>query len=80
VYTSNIFAILGLRSLYFALAAAMHRFAYLKISLAIILVLVGIKIFLVPLGIKVDTLLSLIATVSILAAGIIYSLWKTRNT
>jgi tellurite resistance protein TerC len=80
VYTSNIFAILGLRSLYFALAAAMHRFAYLKISLAIILVLVGIKIFLVPLGIKVDTLLSLIATLSILAAGIIYSLWKTRNT
>jgi tellurite resistance protein TerC len=79
VYTSNIFAILGLRSLYFALAAAMHRFAYLKISLAIILVLVGIKIFLVPLGIKVDTLLSLVATVSILAAGIGYSLWKTRS-
>jgi tellurite resistance protein TerC len=79
VYTSNIFAILGLRSLYFALAAAMHRFKYLKISLAIILVLVGIKIFLVPLGVKVDTLVSLIATLAILAAGIAYSLWKTRN-
>ena len=79
VYTSNIFAILGLRALYFALAAAMHRFAYLKISLAVILILVGIKIFMVPLGIKVDTLLSLIATVTILAAGIGYSLWKTRN-
>jgi tellurite resistance protein TerC len=79
VYTSNIFAILGLRSLYFALAAAMHRFKYLKISLATILVLVGIKIFLVPLGIKVDTLLSLIVTLAILAAGVIFSLWKTRG-
>ena len=48
VYTSNIFAILGLRSLYFALAAAMNRFKYLQISLAIVLVLVGCKIFLVP--------------------------------
>ena len=79
VYTSNIFAILGLRSLYFALAAAMHRFKYLKISLAVILTLVGIKIFLVPMGIKVDTLFSLVATLGILAAGILFSLWKTRN-
>jgi tellurite resistance protein TerC len=79
VYTSNIFAILGLRSLYFALAAAMHRFKYLKVSLAVILTLVGIKIFLVPMGIKVDTLFSLVATLGILAAGIFYSLWKTRD-
>lgn len=79
VYTSNIFAILGLRALYFALAAAMNRFRYLQISLAIILVLVGIKIFLVPMGIKIDTLLSLLVTLSILAGGVIYSLWKTRN-
>jgi tellurite resistance protein TerC len=79
VYTSNIFAILGLRSLYFALAAAMHRFAYLQTSLAIILVLVGIKIFLVPLGIKVDTAISLFVTVAILAGGILYSLWKTKD-
>jgi len=79
VYTSNIFAILGLRSLYFALAAAMHRFRYLQFSLATILVLVGIKIFLVPLEIKIPTLLSLGVTIGILAAGILYSLWKTRN-
>jgi tellurite resistance protein TerC len=79
VYTSNIFAILGLRSLYFALAAAMHRFKYLKVSLAVILTLVGVKIFLVPMGIKIDTLLSLTATLAILAAGIVFSLWKTRN-
>ncbi|HWU18130.1 MAG TPA: TerC family protein [Devosia sp.] len=79
VYTSNIFAILGLRSLYFALAAAMNRFRYLQVSLAIILVLVGIKIFLVPLHIHIDTLLSLLVTISILAGGIIFSLYKTRN-
>ncbi len=79
VYTSNIFAVLGLRSLYFALAAAMHRFRYLQISLAIVLVLVGCKIFLVPVGIKIDTLLSLVITVSVLAAGVIYSLWRTRD-
>jgi len=79
VYTSNIFAILGLRSLFFALAAAMHRFSYLKYSLATILVLVGIKIFLVPLGIKVPTAISLTLTLGILAAGIFYSLWKTRD-
>lgn len=79
VYTSNIFAILGLRALYFALAAAMNRFRYLQVSLAIVLVLVGIKIFLVPLGIKIDTLLSLLATLGILAGGVIFSLWRTRN-
>ncbi len=79
VYTSNIFAILGLRALYFALAAAMNRFRYLQVSLAVILVLIGIKIFLVPLGIKIDTVLSLLATLSILSAGVIYSLWKTRG-
>ena len=52
---------------------------YLKVSLAVILTLVGIKIILVPMGIKIDTLFSLIATLGILAAGILFSLWKTRN-
>lgn len=79
VYTSNVFAILGLRALFFALSAAIARFRYLQTSLAIVLVLVGIKIFLVPLGVHIDTLLSLVVTVSVLAAGIGYSLWKTRN-
>ena len=79
VYTSNIFAILGLRALYFALAAAMHRFKYLQFSLAVILVLVGIKIFLVPLGVKIDTAISLAVTIGVLASGILWSLWKTRN-
>ena len=79
VYTSNIFAILGLRALYFALAAAMNRFRYLQVSLAIVLVLIGIKVALVPFGVKIDTLLSLLVTIAILAGGIIFSLWKTRD-
>jgi tellurite resistance protein TerC len=79
VYTSNIFAILGLRALYFALAAAMNRFRYLQTSLAVVLVLIGIKVALVPFGIHADTMLSLIGTLAILAAGILYSLWKTRD-
>jgi tellurite resistance protein TerC len=79
IYTSNIFAVLGLRSLYFALAAAVNRFKYLQTALATILTLVGIKIFLVPLGIKIDVAISLVAMVAILTAGIFYSLWATRN-
>ncbi|MGV8854444.1 MAG: TerC family protein [Devosia sp.] len=79
VYTSNIFAILGLRALYFALAAAMNRFRYLQTALATILVLVGIKIFLVPMGVHIDTLLSLLVTLGILGGGIGFSLYKTRN-
>lgn len=58
VHTSNIVAILGLRALYFALAALMHRFVYLKYALAIVLIFIGSKIFLHDLF-KVPTLLSL---------------------
>lgn len=83
VYTSNIFAILGLRALYFALAAMVHRFHYLKYALAILLVFIGSKIFLGDLlglaGGKVPPSISLGITFAILAAGVGFSLWKTRN-
>jgi tellurite resistance protein TerC len=81
VYTSNIFAILGLRALYFALAALIHRFAYLKYSLAAVLIFVGSKIFVADvLGIsKIPPSVSLGVTVAILATGIIGSLWATRK-
>jgi tellurite resistance protein TerC len=81
VYTSNIFAILGLRALYFALAAVLHRFAYLKQALAVLLVFIGSKIFVADLlGLeKFPAPWSLGATFAILAAGIAYSLWRTRN-
>jgi tellurite resistance protein TerC len=81
VYTSNIFAILGLRALYFALAALIHRFVYLKYALASVLVFVGSKIFVADMfGIaKIPPALSLGVTVSLLAAGIFGSMWATRG-
>lgn len=79
VYTSNIFAILGLRALYFALAAMIHRFHYLKYALALILVLIGVKIVLMMLGIKIPALLALGLTFGLLAGGIGYSLYRTRE-
>ena len=81
VYTSNIFAILGLRALYFALAAMVHRFHYLKYALAVLLVFIGSKIFVADaLGLaKIPPAVSLSVTFAILAAGVGYSLWKTRG-
>ncbi len=81
VYTSNIFAILGLRALYFALAAILHRFAYLKYALSLLLVFIGSKIFIADaLGWeKFPPMWSLGITFAILGAGIVVSLWKTRH-
>ena len=79
VYTANIMAILGLRALYFALAALVHRFEYLKYALAIVLVFIGAKIFWNQIIGKVDPAISLGVTLSIIAAGIVFSLWKTRG-
>lgn len=81
VYTSNIFAILGLRALYFALAAMVDRFHYLKYALAVLLVFIGSKIFVADaLGLaKIPPPVSLGVTFAILAVGIGWSLWKTRE-
>ena len=79
VYTSNIFTILGLRALYFALAAMIHRFVYLKYALALVLVFIGSKIFLVNLVGKFPPLLSLSVTAALIAGGVLVSLWKTRG-
>ena len=82
VYTSNIMAILGLRALYFALAAMVHRFHYLKYALALVLVFIGSKIFVsdfLMAGDKFPPVLSLVVTLALIAGGILYSLWKTRG-
>jgi tellurite resistance protein TerC len=82
VYTSNIMAILGLRALYFALAAMVHRFHYLKYALAAVLVFIGAKIFVADFvlgGDKFPPVLSLGVTAALIAAGIGYSLWKTKG-
>jgi tellurite resistance protein TerC len=81
VYTSNIFAILGLRALYFALAAMVHRFQYLKYALALVLIFVGGKIIVgdyVWDG-KMPAELGLAVTATLLSGGVLYSLWKTRG-
>ncbi len=82
VYTSNIMAILGLRALYFALAAMVHRFHYLKYALALVLVFIGSKIFVADFvlgGAKFPPVLSLGVTFALILGGILYSLWKTRG-
>ncbi|MCH4585768.1 TerC family protein [Achromobacter xylosoxidans] len=78
VYTSNIFAILGLRALYFALAAIIHRFHYLKYALSLVLVFIGTKIFLVGFIGKIPAVVSLSVTFGLIGGGVLFSLWKTR--
>ncbi|MFZ4540868.1 MAG: TerC family protein [Rickettsiales bacterium] len=81
VYTSNIFAILGLRALYFALAAIIHRFKYLKQALAWVLIFIGSKTFIADaMGMeKFPASLSLGVTFAIILAGVLVSLYKTRK-
>jgi len=82
VYTSNIMAILGLRALYFALAAMIDRFAYLKYALAAVLVFIGSKIFVSDFllgGDKFPPVMSLLVTIALIAGGVVFSLWKTRG-
>jgi tellurite resistance protein TerC len=86
VYTSNIFAILGLRSMYFMLAAAVERFAYLKYGLSLVLVLIGVKIIW-NFGLSkelgwapyLEPHWSLIATLTLIGGAILYSLYRTRR-
>ena len=79
VYTSNIFAILGLRALYFALAAMVHRFRYLKYALALVLVFIGGKIFYTQFFGKPDPLIALGVTFALIGGGVGVSLWKTSR-
>lgn len=78
VFTANAFAILGLRAMYFLLADMMHRFVYLKLGLALVLVWVGIKMGLHGI-VKIPTPISLGVIILILAVAIIASFRVTRN-
>ncbi len=81
VFTSNIFAILGLRSLFFALSALLPRFAYLRYALSLVLVFIGGKVFVAEfLHIeKIPASISLGVTFGLLAGGVLFSLYKTRG-
>ncbi|MEL7021254.1 MAG: TerC family protein [Bacteroidota bacterium] len=79
VFTSNIFAILGLRSLYFVLAAILEKFQYLKYSLVFILAFVGIKMLLLEF-IHLPAWVSLVVIALALTVGIIYSLYRDKQS
>ena len=83
IYTSNIFAILGLRAMYFLLSAMIARFEYLKYAISILLVFIGSKIFLAhflfPETGKFPADLSLGITLAILTTGVVISLKKTKG-
>ncbi|MBX3357847.1 MAG: TerC family protein [Phycisphaeraceae bacterium] len=70
VLTSNVFAILGLRSLFFLLADMLRRFHYLKPALVLILLFVGVKMLLVHTQLKINTGVSLLVVVGLLGAGV----------
>ncbi|MEI6415607.1 MAG: TerC/Alx family metal homeostasis membrane protein [Pseudomonadota bacterium] len=83
VFTSNVFAILGLRSLYFALAGLVKKFRYLKVAIAMVLMVVGVKMLLAEslklvFG-KHFNLYLLMLVFAILAAGVAGSLWAERR-
>jgi tellurite resistance protein TerC len=74
VFTSNVFAILGLRSLYFLLARAVNAFRYLKPALGIVLVFAGAKLLLAQTAWKIDNFVALGAVLATLAASVVASL------
>ncbi len=79
VYTSNVFAILGLRSLFFILSGMLDRFEYLKPAVALILIFVGIKMLLSEV-VHLPILLSLGVILGVLTSGVLLSIRKTRRT
>lgn len=81
VFTSNVFAILGLRAMYFMLAGIVNKFKYLKYGLGIVLVFVGLKMAWLNelFGGKFPIVWSLLIIISIIGVSIFYSMWKTRS-
>jgi tellurite resistance protein TerC len=86
VFTSNVFAILGLRSMYFLLAGALGYFRYLKIGLSIVLVFIGVKMLLAPhdnspqwFQIEIPTITSLLVVAAILLISIALSVTAAQR-
>ncbi|MEL6116001.1 TerC family protein [Photobacterium sp. SP02] len=81
IYTSNVFAILGLRALYFALVGVIHRFHYLKYGLSLVLIFVGVKMLVnAYFGTKlIPTELALLITAVLIGGSMLFSIVRTRN-
>lgn len=79
VFTANVFAILGLRSMYFLLADVVHRFIYLKVGLAVVLVFVGLKMLIMDVY-QIPVAVSLLVILGVMAGSIVASLRRTRSS
>jgi tellurite resistance protein TerC len=79
IYSSNIFAILGLRSLFFLLKGAANKFDYLQQGIAVVLIFIGIKMLIEYFNIHIDILVSLGVIVVCLVSSILYSQHHSRQ-
>jgi tellurite resistance protein TerC len=79
VYTSNVFAILGLRSMYFLLAGVVEKFQYLKMGLAIVLTFIGVKMLVVALGVDIPIWISLTVVGVVLLSSVVASLLRPKD-
>ena len=79
IYTSNIFAVLGLRSLFFLLRGAVDKFSHLQQGIAVVLVFVGVKMLVEYFDIVIPVYVSLLVILVCITGGILYSLWSNRR-
>jgi tellurite resistance protein TerC len=79
IYTSNIFAVLGLRSLFFLLRGAVDKFAHLQQGIAVVLVFVGVKMLVEYFDIRIPVYVSLLVILGCIAGGIAYSVWVSKH-
>jgi tellurite resistance protein TerC len=79
IYTSNIFAVLGLRSLFFLLRSAVEKFKYLKEGIAIILIFIGLKMLISYFGIHLHIVISLAVIVLCLGGSVLFSIYKNNQ-
>jgi tellurite resistance protein TerC len=79
IYTSNIFAVLGLRSLFFLLRGAIDQFSHLQQGIAVVLVFVGIKMLVEFFDVEIPVFVCLMVILVCIAGGIFYSKWVSRK-
>jgi tellurite resistance protein TerC len=79
IYTSNIFAVLGLRALFFLLKGAVNKFEYLQQGIAIVLIFIGLKMLVTFFGVHVPVLISLLVILICLVGSMVYSLQITKR-
>jgi tellurite resistance protein TerC len=79
IYSSNIFAVLGLRSLFFLLKGAVDKFDYLQQGIAIVLIFIGLKMLIEYFGIHINIMISLAVILACLAGSILYSIRNQRK-